>query len=121
VDHMSVNPSMHKPKPSEPNVIRIPFEQFPTEEEEESVKQLKSLVIHNMASGYTCFVSSFALFVSDEEIKVAKSQVLKKFDNVNTVQSFENLKLPVRNHIDAKEEGIENKAFEIDLSSYKKL
>jgi len=54
-------------------VIRVPFEQFQSEEEEDSIKQLKSLVIHNMGHGYTCFVQAFALFVSDEEIKVQKS------------------------------------------------
>lgn len=68
-----------------------------------------------MGWGYTCFVSAFAVFVSEKEIKIQKSQVIKFFDNVSTEALFNELKLPIKK-IHVCEDGTENKAFEIDLS-----
>ena len=57
-----------------------------------------------MGSGYTCFVSAFAVFVSEKEIKIQKSQIIKLFDNINTEALFNELKLPIKN-VHACEDG----------------
>lgn len=48
-----------------------------------------------MGFGYTCFVSSFAIFVSDAEIKIPKSTVIKRFDSINDEAKFKDLNLPI--------------------------
>ena len=78
-------------------------------------------MIHNMGWGYTCFVSSFAVFVSEREIKVSKSLVVKALDSIKTEEAFMNLKLPIKHVTDASEPTAVNKAYEIDLSSHKRL
>ena len=85
-----------KPKATEPNTIQVPFMQHLLDAtEEETYKLLGNLVMHNKGWGYTCFVSSFAIFISEKEIKVAKSQVIKAFNSINTIEKFTNLKLPI--------------------------
>ena len=71
-----------------------------------------------MGWGYTCFVSAFAVFVSEKEIKISKSQVISKFSEINTVDQFNSLGLPIK-HITECGDGTLNKAFEIDLSQQK--
>lgn len=68
-----------------------------------------------MGWGYTCFVSAFALFVSEREVKIAKSQIIQYFNNINTEEAFNNLKLPIKN-VSECGDGTLNKAYEIDLS-----
>ena len=66
--------------PNDQNTILIPFSQFFADKsEEETYKQISELVIHNMGWGYTCFVSAFAIFVSEREINSGSSHVLKAF------------------------------------------
>lgn len=72
-----------------------------------------------MGFGYTCFVNSFAVFVSERIIKIQKSQVIKAFSNIKNEEAFKALKLPIINVTDKSEGAVINKAFEIDLSSYK--
>jgi hypothetical protein len=76
-----------------------------------------------MGWGYTCFVSSFALFVSEREIQCAKSPVLKAFSTINSLEAFKQLKLPIINETDASDVddpstnqiASSNLGFEIDL------
>jgi hypothetical protein len=52
----------------------LPYEKhYANPQEQETFKLVSELVIHNMGFGYTCFVSAFAIFVSEKEIKVQKS------------------------------------------------
>ncbi len=63
-----------------PNIISLPYSKYLQDSsEKETFKVLGDLVLHNQGSGYTCFVSSFCLFISDREIKIAKSQIVKFF------------------------------------------
>lgn len=80
-----------------------------------------NLVLHNISGGYTCLVSSFAVFVSEREIKISKSPVVKAFESIKTEEAFMNLNLPIKNVKDASEASAINKAYEIDLSSIKLL
>ena len=48
-----------------------------------------------MGWGYTCFASAYMLFFSDKEVKFSKSSVLEKFAEINTVEKFEALGLPI--------------------------
>lgn len=57
-----------KPSLADSNLITIPFMDSTDPEEEESYKLIKELHIHNMGWGYTCFVSAFAVFVSENKI-----------------------------------------------------
>ena len=78
-----------------------------------------------MGWGYTCFVSSFALFVSEKEINCQTSAVLKAFTNIKSLEAFKQLKMPVIKETDGTDkdpntgEGAayvpKNVAFEIDL------
>jgi hypothetical protein len=73
-----------------------------------------------MGWGYTCFVSAFAIFLSEKEIKIQKSQVVQYFSNINTVDAFNALNLPIRNVTECGD-GTLNKAFEIDLNQQRKI
>lgn len=76
VDPSQVSPKLHKVK-NEQNMISLPYEKhFADNNEEETLKLVSDLVIHNMGSGYTCFVSAFMIFVSEKEIKTQKSQII---------------------------------------------
>ena len=109
----------------EPNTILIPFSQFLADQsEEETFKQIVEVVFHNMGWGYTCFVSSFALFVSEKEINCQTSAVLKAFSSIKSLEAFKQLKMPVIKETDGTDkdpatEGTayvpKNVAFEIDL------
>ena len=85
---------------------------------------MSELEIHNMGSGYTCFVNSFAVFISEEEIGISNSAVLKIFNNVNTEQEFLKLKLPIKHTTvqngNAAPEKC-SKAFEIDVSDQRRV
>jgi hypothetical protein len=96
-DPSKVLPKDHKVKGAV-NEICLPYEKLVSESApEESFKLLSELVIHNMGSGYTCFVKAFCLFTSDREIKISKSPIVKFFDNINTKEEFEKLGLPIKN------------------------
>jgi hypothetical protein len=74
VDPASVSPKLYKPKPTDMNFINVPYESFISDkDEEDTFKQLANLVVHNKGAGYTCFVSAFALFTSDNEVKIHNS------------------------------------------------
>lgn len=72
--------------------------------------------MHNMGWGYTCFVSAFAVFVSEKEIKVSKSPVLKAFEQITSIDQFNALNLPIIYTSESTDNTNVNKAFEIDLS-----
>ena len=55
------------------------------------------------------------LFTADREVKVSKSPVIKFFDNVNSLDKFEALGLPIKKKTTCSD-GTNNLAFEIDLS-----
>lgn len=99
------------------NEICLPYEKhFKDPSEEESFKLLGDLQIHNMGSGYTCFVNSFAIFSSpDKEIKISKSPVMKAFEEVNTIDKFIALGLPIKKQTSCPD-FTNNIAYEIDLS-----
>jgi hypothetical protein len=71
-----------------------------------------------MGFGYTCFVSSFAVFVSEREVKIQKSQVVQFFDNISTIDLFKAIGLPIKNETDS---GDGTHVFEIDLSNHKAI
>ena len=74
-----------------------------------------------MGSGYTCFVSAFAVFVSDKEIKYSKSQVLLRFNSVNTIESFLDIGLVQKSITTGSENSTENMIYEIDISNKEDL
>ncbi len=115
VDPTVVSPKLHKVK-GEANMICLPYEKhFADKTEEETFKLVTELTLHNMGWGYTCFASAFALFISEKEVKIAKSQVVQFFNNINTEQAFLDLKLPIKS-TQTCSDGTANKAFEIDLT-----
>lgn len=99
------------------NEICLPFDKyFNDPEEEETYKLLGDLIVHNMGSGYTCFIKAFALFTStDQEIKIGKSTIIKFFDNVNSIEKFEALGLPIKKITKCPDSTV-NVAYEIDLT-----
>ncbi len=99
----------------------MPFEKyFADPDEEESFKLLDEFEMKNLGSGYTCFVKSFALFTSDRETKIAKSSIVKLFDNIASVEQFEALKLPIKK-VTKIPDGTASVAYEIDLSKTDQL
>jgi hypothetical protein len=75
----------------------LPYaEHFANPEDEETFKMLSELDIRSQGSGYTCFANSYMFFTSDHEVKISKSPIIKMFDNVNTIEKFEALGLPIR-------------------------
>ena len=118
-DLKKMQPVDHKVKGSA-NEISMPYERYVKDPEEESFKMLSELVIHNQGSGYTCFVQSFCFFISDREIKVSKSSIVKLFDEINTKAKFEALGLPIKKVTNCPD-GTDNIAFEIDLSKTSQL
>lgn len=115
-DPNQVLPAQHKVK-GQANEICLPYEKFVKDtDEEESFKLIRHLTMHNMGSGYTCFVKSFCVFVSDREIKPAKSPVIKYFEDILTEADFKTKNIPVANYTKCSD-GISNVAYEIDLSN----
>ncbi len=115
-DPNKLQPKDHKVKGGMPNEIMLPYHQHLQDfDEEESFKVVRELVIHNQGSGYTCFVNSFCLFVSDREVKTAKSLVAKFFAEINTIEKFEGLGLPIKNKTVCPD-GTLNAAYEIDIT-----
>lgn len=114
-DSTKMLPKDHKVQGKQ-NEICLPYEKYLTESTEtETFKVLGDLVIHNQGSGYTCFVSSYCFFISDREVKVAKSPIVKFFEEINTREKFEALGLPIKKETKCPD-GTANVAFEIDLS-----
>ena len=75
--------------------ICLPYaKHFLAPEEKPAFKLLGSLTFHNMGWGYTCFVSAFAVFVSEKEIKMHKSEVIQKFSEIKSIDDFKALDLP---------------------------
>ena len=120
VDPNLVHPKDHKVK-GKANEIALPFtEHFSNPDEEEQFKLLSELEIRNMGSGYTCFANSFMFFTADREVKISKSPVIRFFDNVNSIEKFEALGLPIKKKSSCSD-GTKNHAYEFDLSQTKKL
>lgn len=116
-------PKDHKVKEnSTGNEIQLPYKKFIKDmEEEESFKVLSELVIHNMGSGYTCFVQAYAFFIStDREVKISKSPIVKLFDDVNSIDKFLALGLPIKKEHKCPD-GTNNFAYEIDLNQTRQL
>ena len=98
------------------NEILLPYKDyFANPEDEETFKMLSELEMRNMGSGYTCFVKSFMIFTADREIKVIKNPLISFFDNINTVDKFEALGLPIKKKTSCPDV-TQNVAYEIDLS-----
>jgi len=115
-----VQPKDHKVK-GNANHILIPYEKHYKDPDcEETFKLLDEFEMRNMGSGYTCFVKAFALFISDQEIKIAKSPIIKLFEGINSIEQFEALKLPIKNKTQASD-GTNSFAYEIDLSKTDEL
>ncbi len=57
--------------------------------------------------------------MSEQEIKISKSKVLKAFSDINTIEKFKELDLPIKQTQDFSENGVCNIAFELDLSQQK--
>ena len=96
VDPSQVLPKDHKVK-GKANEILLPYtEYFANLEDEETFKMLSELEIRNMGSGYTCFTKGYMFFTADREVKISKSPVIKFFDNVNSIDKFEALGLPIK-------------------------
>lgn len=65
--------------------FRIPFEEFKREDQKESFKIPKELVIKVRGSGYTAFIKSFVVFFTDHEVDVHRfSKAAKKFKDITT-------------------------------------
>jgi hypothetical protein len=52
---------------------------------------------------------------------MGNSAVLKAFENIKSEELFANLKLPIKSETNVSESSFINKAFEIDISSKKKI
>ena len=76
------DPAKMKPKdfrlePNENIRIRLPIESQLTDPmEEETFKMISQMTIDKHTTGYTCFVHTYAIFVSDKEIDCEKSNTL---------------------------------------------
>jgi len=85
-DPQKMLPKDHKVK-GHVNQIQLPYEKhFKDPESEETFKVLDEFEMRNMGSGYTCFVKAFAMFISDREVKIAKSPIIKFFEGINSVE-----------------------------------
>ncbi len=116
VEPVNVPPKDYKVK-GDANHIVLPFEKHVADpDEEETFKLLDEFEMLNQGSGYTCFVKSFALFTSDRETKLAKSPIVKLFDNISSVEQFEALKLPIKK-VTKIPDSTASVAYEIDLSN----
>lgn len=49
---------------------------------------LTEMTIDKHCTGYTCFVHTFAIFVSDREVDCEKSNVLQAFAGVQSIEKF---------------------------------
>ena len=56
----------------------------------------------------------------DREIKIGKSPIVKLFDDINSIEKFEALGLPIKKVFKCPD-GTNNIAYEIDLSQIRKL
>ena len=76
--HGMLNLSEIRKVPTDPRVLQLSIEQYLTEkEEEETYKQITSISVVRLNTHYTCLTSAFAIFVSEKEINVTKSNALK--------------------------------------------
>ena len=62
----------------------------------ETFKQVTRLTIDKRVKGYTCFCKAFCLFVSEKEIYVDKSPVIKAFNQISSVKEFIDMGLPIK-------------------------
>ncbi|CDW85600.1 UNKNOWN [Stylonychia lemnae] len=113
-DASQVPPKNYKIKNSQ-DIVMLPYEQYVDKNEDECYKLLTELVIHNMGWGYTCFCSAYMIFVSEKPIKIQKSEIIQMFNDINSVEKFEELGFPILNSTQCSD-GSSNRAFEIDLS-----
>jgi hypothetical protein len=75
--------------------IRVPFSNFYTDElENPTFKIIKDISIYLRGWGYTCFITHFALFISDQEVDCDTSSTINAFSMINKLEELEKLKLP---------------------------
>ena len=128
----SWHPSNFRVDKSKNTRIRLPIDQrLCNPSEPETFKMLTKMKIDKSCTGYTCFVHTYAIFVSDREIDCENSNVLKAFSGVDSIQKFMDMSLDcVRySHPDSSNDDIstlktsttKSTAIEIDLSNPNKL
>ena len=112
--------------------IRLPIKQCLCQpDEQETFKMLTKMQIDKQCTGYTCFVHTYAVFVSDKEVDCENSNVLQAFAGVDSIQKFLNMKLDLvrYSHPDSSSDDIstlkpsttKSTVIEIDLSKPLKL
>jgi len=84
------------------------------EDSKESFKIPKELTIKVRGSGYTAFVRSFCLFFSDIDIEGRFAKITKKLKEIDSVEKFNSLGLPILNTF--VEPATNTTVFEFDLS-----
>lgn len=95
IDSTKFLPKNYVVKNTNQDEIKMPYLQNLNENDEETFKVVTNLGIHNMGWGYTCFASAYMLFFSDKEVKLSKNSVLSYFSDINTIEKFEALGLPI--------------------------
>ena len=94
-----IRPRDFRKNVEDPNVIQMPIEQFIQDKSEiESYKQLKVLTIDKSLKSYTAFCKSFMLFINDKDVNISKSPVLKAFHQINSVEAFLSMGLPIKKY-----------------------
>lgn len=99
----------------------------------ETYKQLTGITVGKVMTSYQCITRVYAIFFSDSEIDISKSEVLKAFTGINSVPDFLQLGLPLAsystptvdrstdfNDIDPMKKA-QTLTYEIDVSNVKAL
>lgn len=107
------------PKIKGDETYRLPIEQLISSYDPQNLRSfaiLKYLDVSKSKSGYTCFLQSFALFISMEEID-ANCPIVQLFDSINSYDSFQKFGFNV--NIIQEEQG--TKIAEFDLTNIKHI
>lgn len=112
-----ITPKQWFPEPGNNHKIRVPVNEFYTEENEpETFKIIKDITIYLRGWGYTCFITHFALFISDQEVDCDNSQTIKAFSKINSIQELEKLNLPEAQRNQFQSGQKQSSLIEFDLS-----
>jgi hypothetical protein len=116
--HGKLELSELRKNPYDNKVLWLPIETYLNDKtEEETFKQITSLSINRLNVDYTCLCKSFVMFINDKEINCAKSNTLKLFSEIATVQDFLKLGLPIKNiSWPNKKTADTNKIFQPDIN-----
>lgn len=88
-DVHTMYPATYRVNPAENIRIRLPIkERLCDPEEPETFKTLTQMTIDKHCTGYTCFVHTFAIFVSDLEVDCETSNVLQAFAGIDSITKF---------------------------------